>query len=386
MKKNAVIVSLLLLAALSAACGGGPSSVTPTPAATALPPVKANDASGTAGKLEPAQSANLSFATGGEIAEVLVKEGGAVKANDVIARLRSDAQQAAVARASAGVVLAQANLAKYREQLPQQIAAAQAEVQAAQAQVAAASAKRNDQAASAAAQAALSQAVVNQKQMQNAYDHVIDSRQLGPTEEQARLALENAKRETQAARLRLDQLKSGSLNDRANNADLAAAMARLQAAQTNLDELNAEANGKLNPTYEAMVRQAEAALQAARAQFAETELHAPFAGTIAQLEVEVGETVGPGSPIGVLADFSGWQVETDDLTEVKVPTIEIGQNVTVELDALPDLALNGKVQSIGQLYQEKSGEVVYPVKIGLTDAPADLRLRWGMTAKVNFAP
>ena len=381
-KKNAMIVSLLLLATLIAACGGGPISVTPTPAATAFPPLKANDASGTTGKLQPVQSANLSFATGGEVAEVLVKEGDVVKANDVIARLSADAQQAAVARAEAGVAAATANQASYREQLPQQIAAAEAEVQSAQAQIAAASAKQNDPAAIAAAEAALSQAKVSQRAAEDAYQKVLDKKLYGPTEEQARLVVENAKRATQAAQLRRDQLAAGSLNDRANKADLAAANARLQAAQTNLDELNAEASSKPNPTYASAVQQAEAVLQSARIRLGETELRAPFGGTIAQLTIEVSETVGPGSPIGVLADFSSWQVETDDLTEVKVPTIKIGQNVTVQLDALPELSLKGEVQSIGQLYQEKSGEVVYPVKINLMDT--DPRLRWGMTAKINF--
>ena len=384
MRKHKVIGLLLLAAVVSAACGGGPSNATPTPAATALPPLKANAASGTTGKLEPARYANLSFATGGEVAAVLVKEGDAVKANDVIARLRTDAQEAAIARAEAGVADAKANEARYQEQLPQQIAAAEAEVQAAQAQIATVSARQDDPAAIAAAEAALAQAKVSEKAAKDAYQKVLDQKRYGPTEEQARIVLESAQRETQSAQLRLDQLTSGALNDRANRADLAAAEARLQAAQTNLDELNAEANGKPNPTYAAAVRQAEAVLNSARLRRGEAELRAPFAGTIAQLPVQVGETIGPGSPVGMLADFSGWLVETDDLTEVKVPSIQIGQKVTIQLDALPDAELKGVVQSIGQLYQEKSGEVVYPVKISLIDAQADPRLRWGMTAKVNF--
>ncbi|HEY4721644.1 MAG TPA: HlyD family efflux transporter periplasmic adaptor subunit, partial [Anaerolineae bacterium] len=162
-----------------------------------------------------------------------------------------------------------------------------------------------------------------------------------------------------------------------------AAAAQLQAAQANLDELKAEANGQPNPTYAAAVHQAEAALKSAQALLADTELRAPFAGTIAQSNVKVGVTVGAGSALVVLADFSGWQIETDDLTEIKVPTITIGQGVTVKFDALPDVALKGKVQAIGQLFQEKSGDIVYPVKIDLVDV--DPALRWGMTAQVTFA-
>ena len=382
MKKYVVIMSLILLATMIAACGGGPASVTPTPAAT-LQPVTDNAAINATGKLEPVQSANLSFAIGGEVAEVLVREGDIVKAGDVIARLRAGSQHAAVARAEAGVAVAKAALAKYQEQLPQWIAAAEAGVQSAQAQIAVAAAKQDDRVALAAAEAALAQAVVNQKQAQDAYDDIIKANQLGPTEERARLMLENAKRATEAAQLRLNQLKAGSLVDRANEAEVVAAEAQLQAAQANLDELKAEASGKPNPTYEAALHQAEAALQSANAQLADTELRAPFAGTIAQVTIKAGETAAPGAAAVVLADFSGWQIATNDLTEIKVPTITIGQDVTVTLDALPDVTLKGKVQSIGQLYQEKSGDVVYPVKIDLVDInPA---LRWGMTAQVTFA-
>jgi HlyD family secretion protein len=382
MKKHFVILHLMLLTTLLAACSGTSPTLAPTPSATVKPAVD-NITIKADGKLQPLQFANLSFPNSGEVLEVLVKEGDAVKANDVIARLRSDAQQTAVVRAEAGIAVAKAALAKYQEQLPQLIASAEADVRSAQAQVASASAKNNDQAALASAAAALALATANQQQAQKTYDDIIKSNKLGPTEEQARLMLENTKRATEAAQLRLDQLKSGSLLARSNSLALAATQSQLHAAQANLDELNAEANGKPNPTYQAAVHQAEAALQLAQAQLADTELRAPFAGSIAQLTLKVGESVGAGSPISVLADFSGWQIVTDDLTEVKVPLISIGQSATIIFDALPDVNLKGEAQSIGQLYQEKSGDVVYPVKVNLIDL--DPALRWGMTAHVTFA-
>ncbi|HET7375736.1 MAG TPA: biotin/lipoyl-binding protein, partial [Anaerolineae bacterium] len=382
MKKQSVCVSLMLIATLIAGCGGAPASSTPQPAGT-IAPVVDTSAIKSDGKLQPQQFSTLSFATGGEVAEVLVKEGDTVKANDVIARLRSDSQQAAVARAQAGVAVAGANLAQYQEQVQLLINAAKADVQSAQAQVAAASAQNNDRAEMASAVTALAQATANQQQAQRAYDDILRTNKLGPTEEQARLILENAKRSTAAAQLLLDQYQSGSLQARSNSLALAAAQAQLQAAQVNLDELIAEVNGQPDPTYQAALHQAGAELQLAQSRLADTELRARFAGTIAQLTLKVGETVGAGSPIGTLADFSVWQIVTDDLTEVKVPAIALDQNVSVILDALPDLKLNGQVISIGRLYQEKSGDVVYPVKIKLIDV--DPALRWGMTAHVTFA-
>lgn len=375
-----VIFLILFVSAslLLAACGGSSTVAAATPT---IAPVKDNSAIKAEGKLQPAQSVNLSFVTGGEVVEVLVKEGDTVQAADVIARVKSDAQQAAVARAEAGVAAAKASEAKYLEQLPQQIAAAEAEIRSAEAQIAAAKAQQSDPAAIAAAEAAVYQAKMSQQAAEDAYQTVLDKKLYGPTEEQARLAMETAKRTTQAAELRLRQLRSG-LAVAATAAEIEAAQARLTAAQARADQLKAEAAGKPNPTYAAAIQQAEAALQSARTAVTDTELRAPFAGTIAQLNVKAGETAAPGAPVIVLADFSHWLVETDDLTEIKVPNVKEGQGVVVLFDALPDVELKGVVESIGTLYQTSSGDIVYPVKIKLIDT--DPRLRWGMTALVEF--
>ncbi len=363
---------------LMAACGGTPT----TPAAPPpIAPVKDSAAIKAEGKLQPPESVDLSFATGGEVAEVLVKEGDAVKAGDVIARVKSDAQQVAVARAEAGVAAAKADEAKYLEKLPQQIAAAEADIGSAQAEIAASSAKQNDPAAIAAADADVYQARVSQQAAEDAYKKVLDRKLYGRTEEQARLVVDTAKRSTQAAELRLQQLKSGA-EYRATSADIEAAQAQLGAAQARLDQLKAEANGQANPTYAAAIKQAEAELQSAKTAVTDTELHAPFAGTIAQLDVKAGETAAPGKIVAVLADFSNWLVETTDLTEIKVPNVKEGQSVAVTFDSLPELKLKGAVDSIGVMYQTSSGDIVYPVKIKLIDT--DPRLRWGMTASVEF--
>lgn len=378
MKKVFSLMLFLSAILILSACGGSPTVAAATPT---IAPVKDNSALKAEGKLQPAQSANLSFVTGGELAEVLVKEGDAVKAGEVLARVKSYAQQAAVTRAEAGVAAAKAGEAKYLEQLPVQIAAAEAEIRSAEAQIAAAKARQSDPAAIAAAEAAVYQARVSQQAAEDAYKTVLDKKLYGPTEEQARLVVETAKRTTQAAELRLKQLKSG-LGVVATQAEIEAAEAGLAAAQARADQLKAEASGKPNPTYAAAIQQAEAALQAAKTAVADAELRAPFAGTIAQLNAKVGETAAPGAPVLVLADFANWQVETDDLTEIKVPDVKEGQSVRVTFDALPDVELEGAVEAIGTLYQTSSGDIVYPVKIKLIDT--DPRLRWGMTASVEF--
>jgi len=378
MSKSIPFGVLILAALILSACG---SATTATPE-SALPPIVDDVAVSAEGRLVALASVNLSFGAGGEVAEVLIAEGDGVKAGDVIARLRADALQAAVAQAEAGLAVAKANQSRYLETLPQQIAAAEADVRSAQAQLAAASARRDSGAALIEAEAALAQARYAQQQAQTAYDRIIELEILGKVEEQARLALETAIKTTQAAQARVDALKSGSPSDRADAAQVAAASAGLLAAQARLERLQAEAAGKPDETFAAAVQQAEAALRSAQVALAEIELRAPRDGTVAELNLKVGERVAPGAAVVVLADLSGWQVETDDLTEIDVPGVSVGQPVTIKVDALPELTLKGEVESIGSLFQEKSGDVTYPVKIKLIDS--DPRLRWGMTVAVTF--
>jgi HlyD family secretion protein len=160
-----------------------------------------------------------------------------------------------------------------------------------------------------------------------------------------------------------DVLKAARDRVAAAEASLAAAQATLAAAQ-------------------AAVPAAQANLVSAQLQQDSVELKAPFAGTIAMQNLRVGEYVIPSQAVTTLADLSQWDVQTADLTELDVVKIKIGQTVTLTLDALPDVKLNGLVKSIRSKYEEKSGDVTYTVTIALTDT--NPQIRWGMTAEVTF--
>ncbi len=108
----------------------------------------------------------------------------------------------------------------------------------------------------------------------------------------------------------------------------------------------------------------------------------PLPAPSRELNLKAGELPPRDQPAVTLADLSGWRIETDDVTEIKVPDIKVGQGVTIRFDALPDAELKGEVEAISAVSQVKSGDVVYPVKIKVLDN--DPRLRWGMTAAVTF--
>jgi hypothetical protein len=87
-------------------------------------------------------------------------------------------------------------------------------------------------------------------------------------------------------------------------------------------------------------------------------------------------------PAVQLADFTQWYAETDNLTEIDVVNVSVGQGATVVPDALPDLELTGTVESIDDFFEEKRGDVTYTARILLNES--DPRLRWGMTVVVTF--
>jgi multidrug resistance efflux pump len=126
---------------------------------------------------------------------------------------------------------------------------------------------------------------------------------------------------------------------------------------------------------QARVAQAQAALD-------EATLVAPFEGTVAELDIHLGEIAAPGARIASIADLTQWEVETDDLSEVDVVGIQQGDEASITVDALPGVTLKGRVESITPRSAVKRGDVTYTVKVAITDP--DPRLKWGMTAFVDI--
>jgi hypothetical protein len=104
---------------------------------------------------------------------------------------------------------------------------------------------------------------------------------------------------------------------------------------------------------------------------------------VVDINVSVGQTVGPEMWAALIADFSQWYVETSDLTELKVVNVYEGQTATIVPDALPDVEITGVVDEIGQGFYIQGGDVSYKVRLRLENT--DPQLRWGMTVEITFA-
>ena len=114
---------------------------------------------------------------------------------------------------------------------------------------------------------------------------------------------------------------------------------------------------------------------------AQSDLTAPFAGTVISVDISPYETVTPGQVVIVLGDLSKYQIETTDLSERDVTQVQVGQSATVFIEAL-DAEFPGTVVDVARISSEIGGDVVYKVTIELDEQPAGLL--WGMSADVEI--
>ena len=192
-----------------------------------------------------------------------------------------------------------------------------------------------------------------------------DVSRAGAALEQARVTMEEAERELErqqrlekvgaVSRQQLDQARTSAERAQAAfsqaKADLVTQRARLE-----------EARGLLN----------------------KTELKAPIAGTVAYLDVKVGEHATLGTVLVRIADEGAWEVRSDDLTELAIAKVRLGSAAVLTFDGIPGLEIPGTVKFIRPYGEKKRGDITYTVTI----APErwDNRLRWNMTAQIAILP
>lgn len=174
-------------------------------------------------------------------------------------------------------------------------------------------------------------------------------------------------------------------------ADVNRATAALDRAQLQVDQLPPDASPGQIESAQAELHLAEAELALARTRLTEaqnallqTEVRAPFAGTVAQISVAVGEQATAGQPVIGIGDLTAWLIETTNLSELEVVRIAVGDRATIAFDALPDLVLQGSVDRIQVRGTNADGGVMFAVVIRPDDHHPELR--WNMTATVRITP
>ncbi|MEW6405214.1 MAG: efflux RND transporter periplasmic adaptor subunit [Chloroflexota bacterium] len=133
---------------------------------------------------------------------------------------------------------------------------------------------------------------------------------------------------------------------------------------------------------EAVYIAAQKQFETAQVSVTQATLTAPFDGTIISVNVSTGELVQPGQILITIADLNSLQIETTDLSERDIPSVQLGQGAQVYIEAL-DAELHGTVTSISPIAEEVGGDVVYRVTVTLVEQPEGLR--WGMNVEVEIS-
>jgi multidrug efflux pump subunit AcrA (membrane-fusion protein) len=311
------------------------------------------------GVVVPVQRATLAFKTGGRVTEILVSEGAVVKAGTPLARLDDAMLKAQVAQAEAAHAAAQAQLARVQA------------ANAAQIQIVAAQLVRLEAGASkeelAVALARAQEATTALAQAQDSYDRL--NWIGGLTEVKVRSALDAAGAANATALAEVARVKAGARPE-----DIAIARAQL-------DLLQGEAGKAEVRAAQAQVDQAKAALDLVKEMARDAVLIAPFDGTVAAINADVGQVVAPGTPTITFGNLSKLQIETTDLAEMDVAKVAVGQQVNVTLDALLGKTFQGQVVRVAPIASDRRGDKVFKVTI---DLPESTDLRWGMTANAEI--
>ena len=278
----------------------------------------------------PSAFVELSFPTKGRVAEVLVQEGTQVKSGDVIARLMDQEDlDAQVSSAKMDLLLALKNSYDLQAGLPE-------------------------------------------AQMKALEDLTAAQEALRSIEYRVRALSNVATPMSTSLQAQYDQAKS----------ELAVTQARVAEAQDRYNLLLRGPDPKDILIAKAQIETAQTALTAAKADLKKLELLAPMSGTIVNLNLAPGQYVSDGEVVLTVVDFSRWFIETDTLVENEVVKISPGQAVSIIPDSLPDVKMNGVVDTISTTYQERQGDVLYTARIRVENV--DPRLRWGMKVGASF--
>jgi membrane fusion protein (multidrug efflux system) len=272
----------------------------------------------------------------GVVTRVLVEDNQHVKAGEVIAELDPADQHVRV------------------EQIQAQIASAKQQVIQADAQVA----QVRAQAEAAQAQVGQAQALALRARQDAERFGQLYTKQMKAVSK-AEVDAANAARTAAAA----------DVNARRDNA--AAAQAQINAASSARD------------VYKAQIKVLEAQLKDAKQQVGYSRIVAPVDGRIGRRSVEVGARVQPGQQLVAVVEDKVWV--TANFKETQLAGLKPGQAVDLEVDALPDEHLVGRVDSFSPASGNQFAllpadnatgnftKIVQRVPVKITLAPGDVQ-------------
>ena len=338
---------------------------------------------GASGTVRANQTAMLTWATNGQIADILVNVGEKVNPGQELANLVDSSLPQTVILATADLVTAQRNLENL---LNSNTAFAQAQVNLNNAQKAYNSAagaqlypdttrrSNQDQIDEARSAVVIAQDKVNKAQdYYNRFSEVADS---DPLKAAALNSLANARQNLDQAQKNLNYYLNvpSTFDIVQSDANVALAKAQLEDAQREYDRL------KDGPDAQDILA-AQAHITALQATINMAKLTAPIAGTVTASNSMVGDQVSGGTVSVRIDDLSHYLVDVQ-VSEVDINRIKAGQDVTFSFDAISGQTYSGKIVAASRVGTNTANGVNFTVTAELLNP--DEQVLPGMTAAVNI--
>jgi HlyD family secretion protein len=325
------------------------------------------------GSVAPRTQLELSFKPAGRVAEIMVEEGDQVEAGEVLARLETADLEQALIQAQASLAINEAELSQTEEGASaEELASARAELESALANYEEVKAGPSQEDITVA-KAEIERARIALEKAQADYDKISWQAGLGATQEAKTLQQASVDYEQARAQYELTV-------DHPTDSELKQAAAQVAQAQATLADLEEKPTPEEMAIAQAQVTQARSALAQAQLNLEEATLAAPFAGTVADVNIEVGQMVNSSTPVIVLTDRTSHHVALY-VDETEIGQVRLGQPVVITPDAFPDEEIEGEVTAIKSIGTMSGGIVTYEVCVGI--APTEVPIRSDMTASAT---
>jgi HlyD family secretion protein len=291
------------------------------------------------GRIETARGINLSSSSGGKLVEVYVKEGNEVNEGDILAKLDTQPMELRLKQAQVALTA-------------QELAITQAEINV-----------KNTEIALEKAEDAWLDTSFAGKKVKRLKSYLEWHLNEDPEDTEEILAI---KRSLQEAWDRFINLATDSTDAR----QVAAKQMELELARQSLEHMKQS------------LGQFQQAMDQAEKDLIEATIIAPFDGVVASVGVKEGDFVQSGISIIYMVDLTNMELIAE-MDELDMSGLRLNQETVIDIDALPDITLKGRVASIYPVPTSAGGIVMYNVRIDF-EVPKNSGLLIGMNASVNI--
>jgi len=377
---RSTVLSVLSVILISSILMGCSATTTATATTGVVEAVSMSNTVESSGSISAKQLVTMNWETSGIVGAVNVKSNSTVKKDDVLMTLDASTAPSEVIQAMVTLVSAkqaledaqQSNTAKAEAEVA--LAAAQSDYNTALGNYWNRNTTQGTENAITIYTAKLQLADNKVYELKKYYDTLGEVADNDSGKAQALINLTQAQVDRDEIKSTLDYYKANpdSLDVQTLTSELDLAKAKLEDAQRAYDRVK---DGP-NPDD---IAAAQAKVDAAQATVNMLSIIAPFDGEVVAIETQVGDQVSSGDSSIIIVNRSMLYVDVQ-VDETQISRVELGDPATITFDALPDITATGTVTFINPVGQSSSGVVNYTVRVQLDESNPEILL--GATATI----